>query len=344
MLFVPTASRAQRLEHPDLRGLPVRFGPEVKVREWREAVSAPGKGDLLHKEYETPAGRLTTQVSLSEDWPHGSHIPFVDDFQVARASKPLVTQTSELKALGYLLVPPSASDRAAFEKEARIARAFCRQQGVLLAGGWGVGMDLANWLCGMRKLVFLTVDQPGFVAELLELIHVWNRQRMEVVLSAPVDLFIRRAWYEGCDFVTPRFFRHAVLPHLKAEVALAHAHGAKFGYICSSGTRPLLDCYLEAGIDALIGIDPVQGTHTDLPLLKAKLGHRVCLWGGVSGAVTVELGTEPQVRAAVRQALSLLGPTGHVLSPVDNITVDEPRTWRNIESFIDEWRRLSGSH
>jgi len=106
-------------------------------------------------------------------------------------------------------------------------------------------MDMADWLCGMQNLMFLAMDQPGMVVDLLEMIHVWNMQRMELVLSAPVDLYIRRAWYEGCDFITPGFFRSAVLPRLKIEAELTHAHGAKFGYICSSGTQPLLDAYLE---------------------------------------------------------------------------------------------------
>jgi hypothetical protein len=101
----------------------------------------------------------------------------------------------------------------------------------------------------------------------------------------------------------------------------------------------MLDYYLEAGIDVLIGIDPIQGTHTDMPLLKEKLGRRICLWGGVSGAVTVEMGTETEVRGAVREAIETLGPDRFVLSPIDNITVDTPLTWQNLEVFIDEWRR-----
>jgi uroporphyrinogen-III decarboxylase len=123
------------------------------------------------------------------------------------------------------------------------------------------------------------------------------------------------------------------------EADLAHERGARFGYICSSGTKPLLDDYLEAGIDVLIGVDPIQGTYTDMPLMKEKLGDRVCLWGGVSGAVTVEMGSEDQVRAAVRHAAQTLGPDGFVLSPVDNITVDAPKTWHNVDVFIDEWQQ-----
>jgi hypothetical protein len=337
MLFIPTAPRPERMDHPDLRGLPVRFHPDVETVEWRE--EQPDDFDILHKEYRTPAGKLTTRVRLSEDWGHGDHIPFVDDFQVPRSLKPLVTEPKELDALQYLLTPPSDQDVARFQQEVEKDRPFVDAHGALLAGGWGVGMDMANWLCGMQELTFLTLDGPAFVTDLLEIIHLWNKQRMEVVLSAPMDLYIRRAWYEGCDFITPQFYRDVVLPRLKAEVELAHQYGTKFGYICSSGTKPMLDAYLEAGLDVLLGIDPIQGTHTDMSLMKQKLGDRVCLWGGVSGAVTVEMGTETGVRAAVRRAIETLGPHGFVLSPIDNITVDEPLTWHNLDIFMNEWRK-----
>jgi uroporphyrinogen-III decarboxylase len=335
-LFIPTAPRPNRLEHPDLRGLPIRFDPSVTMHEWREKTHS--EFDLLNKQYTTPAGTLTTQVRLSEDWHHGDHIPFIDDYQVPRAVKPLITSPSDLPALQYLLIPLKEDDIALFRQEVVKARAFVDTHGVLLTGGWGVGVDMAVWLCGLQNFTTLTMTEPEFIDQLLEMIHLWNMQRMEVVLSAPVDMYIRRAWYEGCDFVLPRFYRESILPRLKAEVDLAHQHGAKFGYICSSGTKPMMDYYLEAGIDVLIGVDPIQGTYTDMPLMKKKLGGKICLWGGVSGAITVEMGTEEEVRSAVRKAIETLGPDHFILSPVDNITIDEPQTWQNIETFLDEWR------
>ncbi len=48
---------------------------------------------------------------------------------------------------------------------------------------------------------------------------------------------------------------------------------------------------------------------------------------------------EEEVRQAVRHAIATLGPDGFILSPVDNITVDAPLTWRNIEILMDEWRK-----
>ena len=139
---------------------------------------------ILHKEYSTPAGKLETSVRLSDDWPHGNHIPFVDDYQVPRAIKPLLSgEASELETLRYLLTPPQSDDVEQFQVEAERAQAFAREQGVLLAGGWGVGVDMANWLCGFENLMVLEHEKPALFAELLEMIHRWNHQRMAVVLS-----------------------------------------------------------------------------------------------------------------------------------------------------------------
>jgi uroporphyrinogen-III decarboxylase len=337
MLFVPVAPRSERPNHPELRGLPVRFAEGVQTHVWRARLE--DGSETLRKECRTPAGILSAEVKLSEDWPHGDSFPFVDDFQVPRAVEPLVKSRADLEPLSYLLTPPAAGDIAAFEEEARRARTFAAENDVLLAGGWGVGVDMAAWLCGMQPLMLLTGEDPELVADLLEMIHQWNLKRMEVVLSAPVDLYIRRAWYEGCDLISPRFFKQQVLPRLKAEADLAHERHAKLGYICTSGIGPILPFLREAGIDTLIGIDPVQGTHTDMARIKADAGDRICLWGGVSGAVTVELGTEKEIRAALREAIDTLGPRGMILSPVDNITIDVPQTWTNLEIFLDEWRR-----
>jgi uroporphyrinogen-III decarboxylase len=337
MLFIPSAPRPARPDHPDLRGLPVRLHPDVKTREWRQ--KSDDGYEYLYKEYLTPAGPLTTNIRVTEDWPYGGHIPFIDDYQVPRTNQSLIAGPQDLPALDFMLTAPSEQDKLQFQGEAELAKKFTHENGILLSGGWGVGMDLANWLCGMQNLMLMTIEQPEFVDELLGKIHAWNKRRMEVVLSAPLDLYIRRAWYEGCDFVTPRFFKKSILPRLKAEVDLAHERGALFGYICSSGTKPMLDFYKEAGIDVLIGVDPIQGTHTDMPVMKSRLEDCTSLWGGVSAAVTVERGTEEEVRAAVAGAIQTMGPRGFVLAPVDNLTVDEPITWDNLKIFIDEWKK-----
>ena len=335
-LIFPTFAGTRPPEHPVLRGLPIRLHPDVKIREWYE--DDPDGWRILHKEYTTPAGPLTTSMRQSDDWPFGDHIPFADDHMVPRAVKPLITEPEDLEAFQYLLIPPAEQDVAKFREEVGQGRAFADEHGVLLTGMMGVGPDMATWLCGMQDLMMLTMEQPGFITDLLEMIHGWNMQRMELVLSAPVDLYIRRAWYEGCDVFTETFFRESILPHLKMETALAHERGAKFGYTCTSGTVPMLDAYLEADLDVLIGIDPLQDRIMDMPRVREKLGGRICLWGGVSTMTVEEETDEQRIRLAVTEAIETLGPDGLILSPMD-ICIDSPRTWHNVDILIDEWRR-----
>ena len=88
-----------------------------------------------------------------------------------------------------------------------------------------------------------------------------------------------------------------------------HQAGRKYGYIVTSAFLPILDDILATGIDVLIGLDPEEGKGTDLAAVKQKLppGGGEAIWGGVSGAVTVERGTEEETAAAVRRALEVAG-------------------------------------
>jgi hypothetical protein len=47
------------------------------------------------------------------------------------------------------------------------------------------------------------------------------------------------------------------------------------------------------------------------------------------------------VEAAVQEAISVLGPQGFILSPVDNVDAVGPepeRTWNNVKTMIEAWK------
>lgn len=324
-------------EHRDLLGLPVRYHPEVSVRESRTATT--GGATVLRKDYETPAGTLSLEIEVSDDWPHGHHIPFLDDFIIPRARKRLIAEPADLEALAYLLQPPTMEDLEAFREGAAREHAFAHEHGLAAAGGWGVGADMAFWLCGIQEFLLATVDRPEFAAAVLDAIGEWNRARMSQMLAAGCDLFVRRAWYESTDFWSPALYERFLLPALREEVELAHEAGAKFGYIMTTGVMPLLDMIVDAGVDVLVGVDPIQGKGTDMAEMRRRAGGKMALWGGVNGFLTVELGEEAEVRAAVRKAMEELGEGGFILSPVDNVTADTPKAWANVRAMIDEWRK-----
>ena len=322
----------------NLHGLPVNFHPAVSVREWKE--NLPGEeSPILIKEYETPAGTLRAEVRKDEEWPYGDHIPFLDDYVETRSRKFIINGIEDIEALRYLLVTPSPEDVAAFKDDSRLYLDYARQHSLLVSGGWGVGADLIGWVFGLQKMIYAVYDQPDLIEELLRLIHDWNQIRMQVVLGAGVDLYIKRAWYENCDFWSPKVWRKYIFPILKSDAELAHQNGALFGYLITSNCMQLLDSIAEAGVDVIIGVDPARW---DMAAAKQKLSGKVCLWGGVNGHLTVEKGSPEAVRDEVQSAIQIFGTgSGFVLSPVDNVRELNEISQNNIQVLIREWQRLT---
>ncbi|TET12555.1 hypothetical protein E3J84_01400 [Candidatus Aerophobetes bacterium] len=331
----------------ELPKLPIRFHPEVRIKEWKE-VSKGEKYPILHKEYLTPAGRLTTMIRKTEDWPYGDHIPLFDDYLIPRSKKFLVTCRDDLKELRFLFSEPTMDDISNFREQTGRLKKLAQAKGLLISGGWKsdisagtMGADATMWLCGMEKTILLAMDEPEFIKELLQIISTWNMRRMEIYLEENIDLLVRRAWYESTDLWSPSLYREFLFPILKREIKLVHQAGTKFGYIMTSGVMPLLDDFLKLGIDVLIGVDPIQGKETALKILKEKVRGKICLWGGVNGFVTIERGKRDEVRKAVYKAISILGPGGgFILSPVDNVRDGSEHTWDNIRTMIKTWRNL----
>ncbi len=339
--FVQIPPRAPGLmsDSYNLHGLPVEFHPQVTVREWKEP-AGDGRWPILIKEYQTPAGTLRAEVNQDAEWPYGDHVPFLDDYLESRSRRFIVQSADDLRALRYLLAPPSINTVAAFHAEAHPILDFAREHDLLTAGGWGVGADLIGWVYGLQNMIYASHDHPGMIRDLLALIADWNRSRMETVLNAGVDLYIKRAWYENCDFWTPKMWKKLIFPILKADVDLAHARGALLGYLITASCMPLLDLIVEAGVDVLVGVDPA---HWDLAAAREKLAGKVCLWGGVNGHLTVEQGTPAQVQAEVKVALEGCGNRGgFILSPVDNVREWNATSQRNVQALIEAWQELTG--
>jgi len=323
-----------------ISAVPFRHDSRIRIREWREDLA--GKPyPSLHKEYETPAGTLRTTVKQSDDWPWGDHVPFMDDFLIPRSQKFLITPDDSLDALGYLLPPPTDKDIATFQENTRRAKTLAAERDLLTVGHYGMVGDLACWLCGIQELIMLTVDNHDFVQQLLTVIENWNRQRMELMLEEGVDLFVRRAWYENADIWSPSQYRRFIFPSLCRDAEMVHQAGAKFGYLMSCTSLPLVDMMIDAGVDVLIGIDPAQDRTMDMRILKQKTSGKMCLWGGVCGYLTVECGTPADIAEQVRQSIAILAPGGgFILSPVTNVRADTERAWKNVKTLIETWRTL----
>ena len=325
--------------------------PEAKYSQWTEVK----EGQTYYcRRIDTPKGPLTSRIKQWDGWPTDSDFPLMKDWLIPRADEFLVKPERDLEKLKYVFGPFKDADIEQLREEAREAKAIADKFQLPLVGGWkgnvdptlqvdpGVmGCDAMSWLSGYEQVMELSLLQPELIQEYAAIICDWNLKQIEIYLDVTAaDIIIRRAWYETTEFWTPAAFRRIVVPTLKKEAALIHQAGKKYGYIITSAFMPILDDILDAGVDVLIGLDPKEGKGTDLQKVKDKFtAKKKCLWGGVSGAVTVETGTQQETEEAVIQALGVLGQGGgFILSPVDNVREDTPNAWQNTRKFIETWK------
>ncbi len=336
-----------------------RYGGVAPGVTWKEWVEEQAGERVLCRRIDTPAGPLTSRVRQRDGWPTPQDFPLYKDWLVPRFEEILVKPERDLDKLPFLFGPIRDADIRRLRVEARQAAALARRHGLLLTGGWkgtvcpglqvdpGVmGADAMAWLSGFETVMVLSLTRPELIREYAEIIHRWNLKQIEVYLAeTEADLIIRRGWYETTEFWSPAAWRQVIAPGLKREAELVHQAGRKLGYIITSAFLPLLDDILAAGVDVLIGLDPEEGKGSGLAAIKERCRRaRRALWGGVSGAVTVERGSEEETEAAVRRALEVLGDGGgFILSPVDNVREDTENAWRNTRRLIEAWKRYRGN-
>jgi hypothetical protein len=328
------------------------LAPETEYSEWTEET---GGVKYFCRRIDTPKGPLTSRIRQWDGWPTEGDFPIFKDWLVPRAQEFLVKPEQDLEKLPYIFGPFKDSDIEKLREEARAAQKIADQYHLVQVGGWkgnvdptlqvdpGVmGCDAMAWLSGYEKIMELSLLQPELIKEYAAIIHAWNLKQIEIYLDVTAaDIIIRRAWYETTEFWTPKAYRAIIAPTIKKEAELVHQAGKKYAYIITSAFMPVLDDILDSGIDILIGLDPREGKGTDLQKVKEKFRAKSkCLWGGVSGALTVEQGSEAETEAAVLNALGVLGTgSGFILSPVDNVREDTPNAWKNTYKFIDTWKK-----
>jgi uroporphyrinogen-III decarboxylase len=327
LLLQPPLNKTEHYDANRVEGISTRIKRDVLPGE---------RYPVLSKEYLTADGSLRQVVRQTEDWPYGDEIRLFSDFNVPRSLEFAVKTVEDLRSLRCILQEPTMAQVRDFRGRAAILRNEAQRLNIVLEGGWSALGDAALWLLGTEALLIEQMDRPDLVEELLEIICQWELKRIELLLEEGVDVIVHSAWYESTNFWSPRTFRRLVKPRLKRLVNLTHQAGSLFSYIITSSWLPIADDLIEVGIDSLVGVDPVQD-RVNLEKVKQQIGGKVCLWGGVNGAITLGNGSVEEVSRETRRAIEILAPDGgFVLYPVDQLVKETP--WENILAMIDVWK------
>jgi len=174
---------------------------------------------------------------------------------------------------------------------------------------------------------------------LVDTMYAFDLERTQLLLEVGgVDMVVQRGWYSSIEFWSPTLFGRFVLPRLRDLSALVHQAGARLAYTMTMGALPLAPQLIDAGVDLLYYVDPIQDK-TDLSQVKRVIAGRMAVAGGVNSGVTLCRGSANEIRQAVHTAVETLASGGgFILAPVDALFPDTP--WTSVDALIRAWREV----
>ena len=137
-------------------------------------------------------------------------------------------------------------------------------------------------------------------------------------------------------FVSPRDFRRLFLPALRFNEAAIHGRGLDWFHHSCGDNRPILDQFVEVGLDCLQSLQPQAGMSP--AMVKQASGNRLAAWGGVDVANLVA-GTPEDVRNDVRRAMEKAKPGGGFLLGSSH-SIAWGTKYDNFMAMLDEFEKL----
>jgi uroporphyrinogen decarboxylase len=215
----------------------------------------------------------------------------------------------------YRFPDPTAPDR--FTTYERALRRFGDERAVILNLRDGFS-DLRD-LLGYEGALMALLLEPQAFSELLDRVVQFNlelaevgKQRYGAEIVATTDdvanangLLIRPETY--FERIGPQF--RQVIQGYKDLGYLCIKH-------CDGRIDPLIDFWIECGIDCLDPIDP--GAGYQMAEMKARYGHQICLKGNIDCTGALCQGTPETVEEEVRQCLLAGGPGGGLILSSSN--------------------------
>jgi uroporphyrinogen-III decarboxylase len=178
-----------------------------------------------------------------------------------------------------------------------------------------------------------------------EVIHAANARH--VAIHAQTDRFYCRNGVSGClmeqdmagthgPFISPAMWRELCLPYLKQRIASAKRFLDQVIYHCCGRTIPLLEMFIEAGVDCSQSLQTTAGM--EIGKLRTMFGDRIAFWGGVPVELLIA-GRPEEVRKSVRVAMERgASRGGFILGPSHSIAYGTK--YENFMAMLDEYTRL----
>ena len=135
--------------------------------------------------------------------------------------------------------------------------------------------------------------------------------------------------------MSPKMYRNILKPiHADYIQFIKERTKAKLFFHTDGDVLPLIDDFIEIGVDILNPIQTSAGKMSDLAGLKKRFGKEIVLCGGIDTHRVLPYGTTDEVRQEVKRVIDLLGPSGgYMVASVHTIMNDVPP--ENVLAMVD---------
>jgi hypothetical protein len=292
---------------------------EVRTETWddgdqhcrRETIHAPGRA-------------LTTVTSKS------------DDVNTRWTREPLLKDLDDLDAWVARPWEPGEPDFGPLEK------AWAD-----LAGTKGLPLvSFADPLCAVCSafefgaFTVLAITDTDAIQRALDAMHERLVETLRRLLAGPVEHVVFRlvgAEYASPPYLPPELFRRFVTGYNTEYTRMIQEAGGFARLHCHGRVGRLLDQIREMGVDGLDPVEPPPDGDVDVAGVKATIGDRVCLMGGIE-LKHLEVADGAFIEQLVRDTMAQGKPGGRfVIMPTAapiNIPL-RPQTEENYRRFIE---------
>ncbi|MCP4184123.1 MAG: hypothetical protein GY761_12535 [Hyphomicrobiales bacterium] len=135
--------------------------------------------------------------------------------------------------------------------------------------------------------------------------------------------------------ISPKMYRKMLKPiHADFISFIKERTHAKVFFHTDGDVEPLIEDFIEIGVDILNPIQTSAGKMADLKSLKSKYGDRIVFCGAIDTHRVLPFGTPDDVREEVKRVIKTLGPGGgFMLGAVHTIMNDVPA--QNVLAMVD---------
>lgn len=276
--------------------------------------------------------------------------PFIDSWGIGQVELapgewfPHINPLAEAKTIDDLAQFnwPDMDDpsRVAHVRAEAAALAAANQYAIMATPWLLFPLERAFQMQRMDTFMMCMVEQPEFAKALLAKITALCKQLMGLFLRElgdNVDI-IKIGDDLGTQtslLVSPKMYREFVKPFHADYIAFIKARTkAKLMFHTDGDVFPLIDDFIEMGVDILNPIQTSAGRMSELAELKKRFGQNIVFCGGIDTHRVLPFGTPAEVGQEVRRVIEALGPGGgYLLASVHTIMNDVPP--ENVLAMVD---------